>query len=96
MFWGQWVAVLVREEGEGKGGIMFPAGHTQVNSSLASPDYTGPGLGLREAALPPPQGQPDSHQVISFLSRAGPVILPETRLSVVSHCRGLDGAGSSS
>lgn len=31
---------------------MFPAGCTQVNSSLASPDDTGPGLGLREAALP--------------------------------------------
>ncbi|CAN0433839.1 unnamed protein product [Rangifer tarandus platyrhynchus] len=42
-----------------------------------------------------PQGQPDSHQVISLLSRAGPVILPETRLSVVSHRRGRDGAGRS-
>ena len=52
MFWGQWVAVLVTEKGEGKEGIMFPAGCTQVNSSLASPDHTGPGLGLREAALP--------------------------------------------
>lgn len=56
LFWGQWVVVLVTEEGEGKEGIMFPAGHTQVNSSLASPDYMGPGLGLREAALPLPPG----------------------------------------
>ena len=45
---------------------MFPAGHTQVNSSLASPDYMGPGLGLREAALPLPPGsawQPPGHLI---------------------------------
>ena len=82
---------------------MFPAGCTQVNSSLASPDHTGPGLGLREAALPlapkPCTGPPGSASwppghLIPEKGRASD--LPETRLTVVSHRRGLDGAGRSS